>query len=50
MNDIHSFFENLSQEKIQNAIDVQPKVMEAMIAADGGDTFYMSKILIPFIA
>ena len=31
MNDIHSSFENLSQEKIQNAIDIQPK-----IAADKG--------------
>ena len=42
MNDIQSSFENLSQEKIQNAIDIHPKVMEAIIAADGGHTTYMS--------
>ena len=42
MNDIQASFENLSQEKIQNAIDIQPKVMEAIIAADGGHTTYMS--------
>ena len=42
MNDIQSSFENLSQEKIQNAIDIQPKFMEAMIAADSGHTLYMS--------
>ena len=42
MNDIQASFENLSQEKIQNAIDIQPKVMEAIIAAEGGHTTYMS--------
>ena len=42
MNDIQTSVENLSQEKIQNAIDIQPKVMEAIIAADGGHTNYMS--------
>ena len=42
MNDIHSSFENLSQEKIQNAIDIQPKIMEAIIAAQGDHTTYMS--------
>ena len=42
MNDIQASFANLSQEKIQNAIDIQPKVMEAIIAADGGHTIYMS--------
>ena len=41
-NDIQSSFENLSQEKIQSAIDIQPKVMKAIIAADGGHTTYMS--------
>ena len=41
MNDIQSSFENLSQEKIQSAIDIQPKVMEAIIAADGSHTTYM---------
>ena len=40
--DINSSFDNLSQEKIRNAIDIQPKVMEAIIAADGGHTTYMS--------
>ena len=33
---------NLSQEKIQSAIEIQPKVMEAIIAADSGHTTYMS--------
>ena len=42
MKDIQSSFENLSQEKTQSAIDIQPKVMEAIIAADGGYTIYMS--------
>ena len=42
INDIQASFENLSQKKIQNAIDIQPKVMEAIIAADGGHTTYMS--------
>ena len=42
INDINSSFENLSQEKIQRAIDLQPKIMEAIIAANGGHTNYMS--------
>ena len=42
MNDMQASFENLRQEKIQNAINIQPKVMEAIIAADGGHTTYMS--------
>ena len=42
INDIKSTWENLSQEKIQNAIDLQPKIMEAIIAADSGHTNYMS--------
>ena len=42
MNNIRSSFENLSQEKIQNAIGIQPKVMETMIAADGDHTTSMS--------
>ena len=33
---------NVSQEKIQNAIDIQQKIMEAIIAAQGGYTSYMS--------
>ena len=40
--DINSSFDNLSQEKIRNAIDIQPKVMEAIIAANGGHTTHMS--------
>jgi len=42
INDVQSSFENISQEKIQSAIDIQPKIMEAIIAADGGHTTYMS--------
>ena len=42
INDIILLFENLSQEKIQNAIDLQPKIMEAIVAANGGHTNYMS--------
>ena len=42
INDINSSFENLSQEKIQRAIDLQPKIMAAIIAANGGHTNYMS--------
>ena len=42
INDIKSSFENLSQEKIRNAIDLQPKIMEAIVAANGGHTNYMS--------
>ena len=40
INDIKSFFENLSQEKIQAAIDLQLKIIEATIAADGSHTNY----------
>ena len=40
INNIKSSFENLSQEKIQAAIDLQPKIMEATIAADGSHTNY----------
>ena len=42
MNDIQSSFENLSQENIQSTIDIQSKVMEAIIAAGSGHTTYMS--------
>ena len=41
-NDINSSFEKLSQEKIRNVIDIRPKVMEAIIAANGGHTTYMN--------
>ena len=41
INDIKKSFENLSQEKIQNAIDLQPKIMEAIIAENGGYTNYL---------
>ena len=43
MNHIQASFENLSQEKIQNAIDIQPKVMEAIIVSDGCHTTYINK-------
>ena len=43
INDIKFTWENLSQEKIQNEIDLQPKaIMEPIIAADGGHTNNMS--------
>ena len=42
MNDIQSSFENISQEDIQDAIYIQPKVMEAIIDADGNHTTYMT--------
>ena len=42
INDINSSFDNLSQDKIRNAIDVQPKVMRAITEANGGHTKYMS--------
>ena len=41
INDMKTSFEALSQEKIQNAIDLQPKIMEAIVAANGGHTKYM---------
>ena len=42
MNDTRSSFENICKEKIQHAIDIQQKVMETMIDADGGHTTYMT--------
>ena len=42
INDINFTRKQLNQENIQNAIDRQPKIMEAIIAADGGHTNYMS--------
>ena len=45
INDIRSSFKDLSglsEEKIQNAIDLQPKIMEAIIAANGVHTNYTS--------
>ena len=41
INDINKSWENLSQEKIRNAIDLQSKIMAAIIAANGGLTNYM---------
>ena len=38
IDDIKKSFKNLKYEKIQNAIDLQPKIMEAIIAANGGYT------------
>ena len=40
--DVNSSFENSSQDKIRNAIDLQPKVMQAIVEANGGHTKYMS--------
>ena len=37
MNDIVFSCENLSQEKVQNAIDIQPKIMKAIITEGGID-------------
>ncbi len=42
INDIKSSWDKLSQEKIQNAIDLQPKIMEAIIAEGGGHTNYIN--------
>ena len=42
MNDIQFSFENIRHEKIQHAIDMQQKVMETIIDADGGHTTYMT--------
>ena len=42
INDVNSSFENLSQDKIRNGIDLQPKVMQAIIEANGCHTKYMS--------
>ena len=41
INDIKSSFENLSQEKIRNAIDLQSKIMEAIIGINGSHTNYV---------
>ena len=37
-------WDNLSQDAIRNAIDLQPKIMEAIIAAEGGRTLYMMNL------
>ena len=42
INDVNSSFENLSPDKIRNAIDLQPKVMQAIVEANGGHTKHMS--------
>ena len=42
INDVKSSFENLSQDRIRNVIDMQPKVMQAIMKANGGHTKYMS--------
>ena len=41
INDVKSSFENLSQSKIRNAIDLQPKVIQAIVEANGGHTKYV---------
>ena len=35
-------WEELSQDAIRNAIDLQPKIMQAIIDAKGGATSYMN--------
>ena len=42
VNDIKSTWEGLDQQAIQNAIDLQPRVMQVIIDAKGGPTKYMS--------
>ena len=42
MHDTQLHFQNLSQEKIQDETYIQQKVMEAIIAADGGHATFMS--------
>ena len=42
INDMKTTWDNLSQAAIQNAIDLQPKIMQAIIAAEGGRTSYMN--------
>ena len=42
-NDIISSFEKLSQEKILKAIDIHPKVMEAIIVMNGGHYYLRGK-------
>ena len=42
INDMEKTWENLSQDAVWNAIDLQPKIMEAIIAAGGGRTSYMN--------
>ena len=36
-------WDNLSQEAIQNAIDLQPEIMRAIVATEGGQTSYMNR-------
>ena len=42
INDMEKTWENLSQDDIRNAIDIQPKIMQAIINAEGGPTSYMN--------
>ena len=41
-NDIHSSWEELSQDKIRKAIDIHSQSMEDIIATKGGRTNYMN--------
>ena len=42
INDMKKTWYNLSQEAIQKAIDLQPEIMRAIVAAEGGQTSYMN--------
>ena len=42
INDMLKTWDELSQDAIRNAIDLQPKVMQAIINAKGGPTSYMN--------
>ncbi len=42
INDMKKTWENLSQDAIRNAIDIQPKVMQAIINAGGEPISYMN--------
>ena len=50
VNDIKSTWEGLDQQAIQNAIDLQPRVMQAVIDAKGGPTKYMSSGSVWFLS
>ena len=42
INDLKSTWSELRQEKIQNAIDIEPKTMESVLAAKDGLRTYIS--------
>ena len=42
VNEVKKSWKNFRQRTIRNAIDAQPKIMQAMIQAEGGPTKYMN--------